>query len=93
MHAHNNIAGVVTMRRMRSTLSDGDKGKRVVTSSGEEVGMIKKVVDEGAFVEPDPGITESTRSRLGWGEVEKDDWELISDRVERITDDEVVLKD
>lgn len=92
MPGHYSVAGVGTRRWMQSTISEGDEGKRVVMSSGEEVGVIEKVVDDGAFVEPDPGVTDSIRSKLGWGEVEKGDWELMTDRVERITDEEVVLK-
>lgn len=84
---------VVTGRCMRSTLSDDDEGKRVVTSSGDDVGMIKKVEAGRAFVDTDPGLSDSIRTMLGWGEEQEGDWEVVDDRVDRITDDEVVLKD
>lgn len=78
---------------MRTTLSEDDKGKSIVTSNGEEVGMVKDVQAGRAFVDPDPGITDSIRSMLGWGDAQEGDYELNADRVERITDDEVVLTD
>jgi sporulation protein YlmC with PRC-barrel domain len=76
---------------MRSNLSEDDKGKRIVTSTGEEVGRVKDVQAGRAFVDPDPGITDSIRSMLGWGEAQEGDYELNTKRVERITDDEVHL--
>lgn len=76
---------------MRSNLSEDDTGKRIVTSNGDEVGMVKDVQAGRAFVDPDPGITDSIRTTLGWGEAQQGDYELNADRVERITDDEVVL--
>ncbi len=76
---------------MRTNLSEDDKGKRIVTPNGEEVGMVKDVQAGRAFVDPDPGITDSIRTTLGWGEAQEGDYELNPDRVDRITDDEVVL--
>ncbi|MFC6955012.1 PRC-barrel domain containing protein [Halorubellus litoreus] len=77
----------------RTHISDEDEGKRVVNAKGDKIGMIKEVRNGTAYVDPDAGITDSIRSRLGWGEKEADDYLLESRRIDRVTDDEVQLKD
>jgi len=76
----------------RTTIADSDEGKRVVNSEGSKIGMISEVRDGTAFVDPDPGITDSIRSKLGWGDADADDYQLESNRIHTITDDEVRLK-
>lgn len=76
----------------RTKIADDDEGKRVVNSTGKKIGMIAEVRNGAAYVDPDPGLTDSIRSKLGWGDADQDDYRLESGRVATITDDEVRLK-
>ena len=75
------------------TFTEEDEGKRVVDSRGEKVGMVKSVRGGQAYVDPDPGITDSIKSKLGWESVDADDYALDETQVEEITGDEVRLGD
>jgi hypothetical protein len=77
----------------RKHVTDDDEGKRVVDSSGRKIGMVTEVRSGKAFVDADPGLTDTIRSKLGWGKADKDDYELEGDRIDDITDDEIRLKD
>lgn len=77
----------------RSHITDDDEGKRVVSATGEKMGRISNVEGGKAYVDPDPGIADTIRSKLGWGEEEQDDYQLHADRIHTITDDEVRLED
>ncbi|MDZ5810630.1 PRC-barrel domain containing protein [Halorubrum sp. AD140] len=77
---------------VRTKISDDDEGKRVVNSRGKKIGMVTEVKNGTAYVDPDPGIADSIRSRLGWGDADDDNYELESRRIDRITDDEIHLK-
>lgn len=76
----------------RTRISEDDEGKRVVNFKGKKIGMISDVRNGRAYVDPDPGITDSIRSRLGWGDADEDDYRLEARRIEKITDDAVHLK-
>ena len=73
-------------------LSAHDEGKRVVDQHGEEVGVVKSVEQGRAFVDPDPGITDKIKSRLGWDDMEEGDYLLETSRIETVTDDEIRLR-
>ena len=75
-----------------ATLSDDDEGKRVVSADGDEVGMVESVEGTTAYVDPDPGITDSIKSKLGWGDADEDTYALSDDDIEAITDDEIRLR-
>lgn len=77
----------------RSHITDDDEGKRVINASGDRMGRVSNVEGGRAFVDPDPGVTDTIRSKLGWGKEDKDDYQLHSDRIDTITEDEVRLKD
>lgn len=77
----------------RSHITDDDEGKRVINASGDGMGRVSNVEGGRAFVDPDPGVTDTIRSKLGWGKENKDDYQLHSDRIDTITEDEVRLKD
>ncbi len=79
-------------KRMSPNFTDDDEGKRVVNADGEEIGMITGVEHGTAHVDPDPGITDSVRSKLGWGDADEDTYALDDDNVDSITDDEVRLQ-
>lgn len=72
----------------RTHISEDDEGKRVVNFRGKKVGMVSDVRNGAAYVDPDPGITDSIRSKLGWVDADEDDYRLKSSRIEKITDDE-----
>lgn len=75
----------------RTTMTEDDEGKRVTTATGEDVGRVMEVRGGTAYVEPDPGLTDSIRSTLGWGEADEDTYPIREDRVGTITDDEIRL--
>ena len=76
------------------TLTDGEIGKTVVDSTGDEVGMVTDVDDSGRlmYIDPEPGIAERIRAALDWGSSNEDDYPVESEQIERITDEEVKLK-
>lgn len=77
----------------RNHVTDDDQGKNVVDSSGRKIGMVTEVKSGTAYVNADPGITDSIRSKLGWGDADEGDYALDQDRVDTVTDDEIRLKD
>ena len=77
---------------MASTLTESDEGKAVVNASGEQVGIVSGFRGGVAYVDPDPGIGDKLMSKLGWGDVDDDDYPLDGSDVETVTDDEVRLR-
>lgn len=61
-------------------------------ASGEAVGMVKTVRDGTPIVEPDPGVTDTIKTKLGWDDVDADDYPLPETAIERITDDAIHLR-
>lgn len=78
---------------MSSTqLTEDDQGKRVVSSDGDEVGMITEVRDGTAYVDPNPDMFDSIKSKLDWGDAGQDSYPLPANRIADVTDDEVRLQ-
>lgn len=75
----------------RQTVTEEDQGKTVVNADGEKVGVVTGVRGGTAYVNPDPGLTDSIKSKLGWEDVDADDYPLKQDRIETIDDDEIRL--
>jgi hypothetical protein len=74
-------------------LTGEDEGKTVVRGD-ESVGRIVEVDHGTAYVDPDPGITDTIKSRLGWGNQEDTDtYPLREAGIESVTDDQVRLKE
>ncbi|MFW5938712.1 MAG: PRC-barrel domain containing protein [Halanaeroarchaeum sp.] len=74
------------------TLTEDDEGKHVKNANGDDVGLVVAVEHGEAHVDPDPGLTDSIRSRLGWGDPEEEGtYTLDSSQVDSITDDEIRL--
>jgi hypothetical protein len=69
-----------------------DKGKHVMTADGDMVGTIRRASGATAHVEPDSGLSESIRNRLGW-EGSEDAYRLPKSRVDRIEGEEVYLRE
>ncbi|WP_135820921.1 PRC-barrel domain containing protein [Halostella litorea] len=77
---------------MRSNITDDDEGKPVVNADGDTVGMVKDVSTGTAHVDPDPGMTDKIKSKLGWGDMDEDTYPLQEANVDAVTDDEIRLK-
>lgn len=77
----------------RDHITDDDEGKLVVDSQGQEIGMITEVRSGTAYVSADPGLADTIRSKLGWGDADEDDYPLEETRIHTVTDDEVRLRD
>lgn len=77
---------------MCASFTDDDEGKRVVNANGEEIGVVKQVEAGTVHVDPDPGMADSIKSKLGWGDTDEDTYALDSDNVESVTDDEIRLQ-
>lgn len=73
------------------TLTEDDEGKSVINNSGETLGRVIKVEHGTAHVKPDPGLTDTIKSKLGWAESDEDTYELDASNVESVSDDEIHL--
>lgn len=72
-----------------TTLTEADEGKQVVNARGDEIGKVVNVDHGTAHVDPDPGLTDSIMSTLGWAESDEDTYQLDSSAIETVTDDEI----
>jgi hypothetical protein len=70
-------------------LTEDDEGKPVVSGDGDEIGMITEVRGGTAHVDPDPGMFDSVKAKLDWGDAGEDTYPLEADKVADVTDDEV----
>ncbi|WP_306055495.1 PRC-barrel domain containing protein [Natronococcus wangiae] len=77
---------------MCATFTGDDEGKRVVNANGDAVGIVSDVERGTAYVDPDPGITDTIKSRLGWGDADEETYPLNDDNVNAVTGDEIRLK-
>lgn len=77
---------------MATTITDDEEGKPVVNADGDTVGRVVEVDHGAAYVEPDPGLTDTVLSKLGWADADEDSYPLQKASVERVTDDEIRLK-
>lgn len=74
----------------RTRPSEDDEGKNVVDSTGERIGIVSAVEDGTLHVETDPGLTDSIKATLGWGDTEGTQT-IDETHVAEITDDTVRL--
>lgn len=79
---------------MQQTITEEDEGKKVVRGD-DTVGRIVDVEHGTAYVDPDPGLTETLMSKLGWGDEagDKDTYPLQESAIERRDDDAIHLKE
>lgn len=77
----------------RTNVTEDDEGKQVVNFRGDKVGVVTGVENGSAHVDPDPGMTDQIRSKLGWNDPNQSDYKLQEDRIDQVTDDEIRLKD
>lgn len=73
------------------TITDAEEGKQVVDQDGNTVGRVVDVADGTAHVDPDPDITDTVMSKLGWGDSDEETYALDSRSIDEVTDDEVRL--
>lgn len=74
-----------------TTLTDSDEGKTVVNNHGDEIGRVVEVSAGAAHVDPDPNMTDTIKSKLGWGDSDEDTYRLDERSIEEVTDDEIRL--
>ncbi|EJN59753.1 hypothetical protein SAMN04487950_3207 [Halogranum rubrum] len=77
---------------MATNITEDDEGKSVVGADGEQVGRVVNVEHGTAYVEADPGLTDTIKAKLGWGDTSEDSYPLQEQSVEAVTDDEIKLK-
>lgn len=75
----------------KTSFTESDEGKSVVNQSGTTIGRVIEVEGNRAYVDPDPSLTDSIMSKLGWGSRDEDSYVIETDSVSAITDDEVRL--
>lgn len=73
-------------------ITDDDEGKQVVTSDGDQVGIVQEVRGGTAYVDPDPNMLEQVKAKLDWGDVDEDTYPLDESNVAEVTDDEIRLR-
>lgn len=75
-----------------TTLTGDDEGKHVENAKGEEIGLVVAVEHGRAHVEPDPGLSDSIRAKMGWGDAdETGTYVLDRSKIKAVTDDGIVL--
>lgn len=72
-------------------LTEDDEGKMVVNASDERIGMVSGVEHGRAHIDPDPGMTDQIKSKLGWDDVDQSDYAITQSEVESVSDDEIRL--
>lgn len=72
-------------------LTHEEEGKHVINTDGEQVGVVSQVEGTRAHVTPDPGITETIKSKLGWADPDEEMYSIGESDVESINDQEVHL--
>lgn len=77
---------------MCANFTDDDVGKSVVNANNDEIGIIAAVEHGTAHVEPDPGITDTIKTKLGWEGTNDDTYPLQEESIDHVTDDHVHLK-
>lgn len=76
---------------MTAPLTDDAVGKTVVDIDGKELGIVAKVEDQRAYVDPDPSVAEQVFASVGWEGEDDEDYVVTEDMLQRV-DNEVVLR-
>ena len=74
-----------------SVLSTEDEGKFLMDIRGEQIGIVTKVdpIEQIAYVDPEPTLTNAWLQSLGRGDAGEDDLEIPAENIETITDSEI----
>ena len=77
---------------MSISITDEAVGKTVINAHGEEVGIVSEVRQGTAYIDPNPGLTDKFKAKLGWEDSDAADYPLQEAAVETVTDDEIHLR-
>jgi hypothetical protein len=78
---------------MASEITEEEEGKSVLSSDGEQVGVVIDVQHGTARVKPDPGLTDELKAKVGFGDTDEESYPLQEERIETVTDDEIRLRE
>lgn len=73
------------------TVTEDDEGKQVANQKGDNLGVVAEVQGGTAYIDPDPGMFESIKEKLGWGDIDEDTYPIPEDEIHQVTDDEIAL--
>jgi hypothetical protein len=75
-------------------LSEDEVGKEVVHGD-DTVGRVVDVEYGTAYVDPDPGLTDTLMAKIGWadGKEDAESYPLQEEAIQQVTDDEVRLRE
>ncbi|WP_226480357.1 hypothetical protein [Natrinema amylolyticum] len=76
---------------MTAPLTDDAVGKTVVDVEGKELGIVAKVENDRAYVDPNPSLAEQVLASVGWEGEGEEDYVVTEDMLQRV-DNEVVLR-
>lgn len=75
-----------------AALTESDEGKDVVNSDGHQIGRVMSVQGGEVHVDPDPGLTDTIRSKLGLDDEDADEYYALDpSSIESVSDDEIHL--
>ncbi len=77
---------------MAAMITENEEGKEVVHGT-ETVGRVVEVEHGTAYIDPDPGLTGTIMSKLGWGDRDEDTYPLQEASIAEITDDQIRLRE
>ena len=66
---------------MTVTFTSDDEGKKVVDASGRTLGLVTKIEEGTAYVDPDPSVADTVKADLGWGDADADEYTVHQDAV------------
>ncbi|THE64200.1 hypothetical protein D8Y22_14140 [Salinadaptatus halalkaliphilus] len=74
-----------------SVLSTEDEGKFLMDVRGEQIGIVTEIdpIEQVAYVDPEPTLTNAWIQSLGRGDAGEDDLEIPAENIQTITDSEV----
>lgn len=74
-----------------SVLSTEDEGKFLMDVKGEQIGIVTEIdpIEQVAYVDPEPSLTNAWIQSLGRGDAGEEDLEIPAENIETITDSEV----
>ena len=76
---------------MTAPLTDDEVGKTVVDAEGKELGIVAKVENSRAYVDPNPSIAEQLFASLGVEGEDEEDYVVTEDMLESVGED-IVLR-
>lgn len=76
---------------IRTRATEDDEGKPVVDAAGDPVRIVEEVRGDKAYVDPEPGLVDRIKTKLGWGDADEGDYTIDEESIERVTDDEIEL--